>query len=372
MQIRATFWDKLRQLCAQSLGDSNPLRSQIDDRFARIADSAPDDRHRIIADVFTMLGGLPNAADLGFLIGGRMPLTAYGPLSLGVLTAPTISHALRLAADVHNLMALLTTYTYEENASEGRLTIGFRHPVSSTGEALAVAACAATFESAIAHHSGRSANFARLELTSSSKGNEPIYRKRLSLLPHTSSKSNALVFARDTLDLPNDLADMDTYKSVVRACRDMAEQQAGTSSLVERARQAILSDIGAPPSQENLAKMLNLTPRQLRTHLARSRTNYQEIVRDCRTQYAQALLKNPSLTLSQIADRLGYLDQSAFSHAYRRWTGKGPSAFRIGTDAVDHDVRLHFTDSGMPPDIAAHVLEPFFTTKPATLGELPA
>lgn len=331
MQIRPTFWEKMRHVCAQSLGDNNPLRSQIDDMFARIPEAAQGDRHRTMADVFNMLGRMPNAPDLGFLIGGRLPLTAYGSLSLGVLTAPTVGQALRIAADVHNLMAPLTTYKYEETASEGHLTIGFRYPTSSTGEALAVATCAATFEREIALHSGRSANFVRLELTPSSKGTEPTYRKRLLLTPHTNSKSNTLVFARDILDLPNDRGDTDTFSSIVRACREMDERQAGRSSLIERVRQAILSNIGAPPSQESAARMLNLTPRQLRTHLARLRTSYREIVRDCRTEYAQVLLKNPSLPLSQIADRLGYLDQSAFSHAYYRWTGKRPSDLRIET-----------------------------------------
>ena len=44
--------------------------------------------------------------------------------------------------------------------------------------------------------------------------------------------------------------------------------------------------------------------------------------------------------------------------------------FRIEIDAVDHDVRLRFTDngSGIPQDVVARVFEPFFTTKPATHG----
>lgn len=340
MQIRPTFRDKLRHLCAQSLGDNDPFRSRIDGMFARMQEATRDDQHPLMAEVFGLLGRLPNAVDLGFLIGGRLPLTAYGALSLGVLAAPTVSQALRLAAEVHNLMALLTTYTYEENASEGRLSIGFRCPVSNTAEALAVATCAATFEREIAHHSGRSANFARLELTPSSKGNEQSYRRRLGLVPHTNSKSNTLVFARDTLDLPNERADNDTFLSVVRACREMAEHQAGSSPIVERVRQAVQSEIGALPSQEGLARALNLTPRQLRARLAKMGTNYQEIVRDCRISYSLTLLRNPALTLTQIAERLGYLDQSTFSHAYYRWTGKRPSDLRIEAPS-----RCNLTDS---------------------------
>lgn len=40
------------------------------------------------------------------------------------------------------------------------------------------------------------------------------------------------------------------------------------------------------------------------------------------------LLNNPALSLSEIAFSLGYADASAFSHAFRRWTGRTPRTLR--------------------------------------------
>ncbi len=327
MQIQPTFWLQMRRLCAQHLGSEDSLRPQIDDIFEQIPESSRGDRHQVVADLFTMLGRLPDAAELGFLIGGRLPLTAYGALSLGILTAPTVGDALRFVTDVHHLVASLIDCSY----SEGRLTIGFRCPIDSDGEALAVAVCAATIDREIARYSGHSGNFARLELTPSSKGAIASYRKHLSLMPYTDGKSNTLVFERAVLDLPNAHADVDTFNSVMRACAERTDLQVDGASLPDRMREVIMSGIGAPPSQASLAKILDLTPRQLRTHLKWRRTSYQAIVRDCRTEYASALLMSPSLSLSQIADRLGYSDLPAFSHAFYRWTGKSPSAFRTET-----------------------------------------
>ncbi len=328
MQIQPSFWIKLRRLWAPHLGSADPLRFHIDSMINRIMESGRDEQHRKIANLFTTLGRLPNAVELGFQIGARVPVTAYGVLSLGALTAPTVGAALRFIADVHHLAVPLVDCAYAESASEGRLTIGFRCPIDCAGEALIVAVCTAAIDAEIARRSGRSGNIARLELTPSSKGAETSYRKCLSLTPNTDGKSNTLVFARAVLDLPNMHADIDTFNSIVRACAARADFQVCGSMLKDRVREAIMSGIAAPPSQERLAKALNLTPRQLRIRLERERTSYQEIIRSCRIEYASALLQNPSLSLSQLADRLGYSDLSAFSHAFYRWTGKSPSAFR--------------------------------------------
>ncbi len=45
---------------------------------------------------------------------------------------------------------------------------------------------------------------------------------------------------------------------------------------------------------------------------------------------AKGYLTDPELSLAQIAYLLGYGDQSAFSNAFRRWTGHSPRRFRAG------------------------------------------
>lgn len=333
MQIQPSFCVKLRRFCAQQLADGDPLQPDIRELVDRLAGCTRGDQHQVMAALFTALGRFSNGMDLGFLIGGRMPVTAYGALSLGVLTAPTIGDALRFVAAAHHLVLPLIDLAYEEATSEGRLTIGFRSPIDSVGEALIVAMFTAALEAEIGRRSGRSGNLIRLELTPSSKGTEASYRKWLSLVPHTDGKSNTLILGHGALGLPSAHADADTFESIMSACAETTGARVCEATLRERVREAVMSAIGAPPSQERLARMLDLTPRQLRIRLGRERTSYQAIIRKCRVEYASALLQNFSLPLAQVADRLGYGDLSAFSHAFCRWTGKSPSAFRIDMHA---------------------------------------
>ena len=47
-----------------------------------------------------------------------------------------------------------------------------------------------------------------------------------------------------------------------------------------------------------------------------------------RAELASVYMGDAALSLAEIAFLLGYSDQSAFSRAYRRWTGRAPTAAR--------------------------------------------
>jgi AraC-like DNA-binding protein len=47
-----------------------------------------------------------------------------------------------------------------------------------------------------------------------------------------------------------------------------------------------------------------------------------------RRDLAKRYLREPELTISEIAWLLGYRQTSSFNHAFKRWTGKMPSGVR--------------------------------------------
>jgi len=55
---------------------------------------------------------------------------------------------------------------------------------------------------------------------------------------------------------------------------------------------------------------------------------FEKLVDDVRREQATELLKDQLLPLSDVAALLGYVEQSSFSHAFRRWTGTSPRAWR--------------------------------------------
>jgi AraC-like DNA-binding protein len=68
--------------------------------------------------------------------------------------------------------------------------------------------------------------------------------------------------------------------------------------------------------------------RTLSRRLADEGVTYEEVVDQLRRSLALQYLKEPGLTLSQIAWLLGYEGSTSFNHAFARWTGQSPSAAR--------------------------------------------
>lgn len=83
-----------------------------------------------------------------------------------------------------------------------------------------------------------------------------------------------------------------------------------------------------PPSIEAIAKNLAMSPRTLRRRMADEGYSYQEIKNLAREKRAQYYLTNTSMPLSEIAFELGYSELSAFSRAFRAWTGETPQSYR--------------------------------------------
>ena len=77
-----------------------------------------------------------------------------------------------------------------------------------------------------------------------------------------------------------------------------------------------------------VAGKLAMSPRNLQLKLKEEGTTYQEVLDDLRKKIALDNLKEPGASIGDLAFLLGYSDQSAFNHAFKRWTGKTPRQFR--------------------------------------------
>jgi AraC-like DNA-binding protein len=77
-----------------------------------------------------------------------------------------------------------------------------------------------------------------------------------------------------------------------------------------------------------VARKLGQSPRTLARRLASEGLTFADILRELRIGLAKRHLGDKNLTISQIAWLLGYRDVSAFTNAYRRWTGHSPRMTR--------------------------------------------
>lgn len=76
------------------------------------------------------------------------------------------------------------------------------------------------------------------------------------------------------------------------------------------------------------SSILCVSPRTLQDRLKNEGSSYQDILKNVKTRIAKERLLNKNNSISDIASLLGYSEQSAFNHAFKRWTGMTPKKFR--------------------------------------------
>lgn len=100
-------------------------------------------------------------------------------------------------------------------------------------------------------------------------------------------------------------------------------------SFSSTAQQAILN-LKEPglPSIQQVAAQLNMSTRSFQRKLQEENTSFKEVLEELRKQSAFNYLKNPDLSVKEIAYLLDYADAASFSRSFKRWTGKTPVEFR--------------------------------------------
>lgn len=81
-------------------------------------------------------------------------------------------------------------------------------------------------------------------------------------------------------------------------------------------------------SADEIADLLAMHRRTLSRRLKESGSGYRTIANEIRFEIARQLLEETDVSLGQIAAALGYSEASAFTRAFRRWSGQTPTAWR--------------------------------------------
>jgi len=81
-------------------------------------------------------------------------------------------------------------------------------------------------------------------------------------------------------------------------------------------------------SLEDVAANFNMTPRSLQRRLREESVTFQQLADSVRKSLALNYMEAGKYQLKEISYMLGYNELSAFSRAFKRWTGKAPVDFR--------------------------------------------
>jgi AraC-like DNA-binding protein len=158
------------------------------------------------------------------------------------------------------------------------------------------------------------------------------YERVFGALPRFGAPANTARFPASLLALPVANADVALYP-VLRehAERLLSERDARQASpaIVAQVRDSIVRNLANDRVRlASVAQELGLTPRTLQRKLAEAGASFQQVLDETRHDLARQYLRQRDLPLADIAFLLGYQEQSAFTHAFKEWSGLNPGAWR--------------------------------------------
>ena len=138
-----------------------------------------------------------------------------------------------------------------------------------------------------------------------------------------------LVFAHAYLALPLRKSDPSLLSLLDQQAEALLQQVAAVPAIVDAWRKTLVPLIReGKTSLAALAQAHHTSPRSLQRRLSEQGTSFQQLLDNTRQHLAEGHLRDAKLDLAEIALLLGYSEQSAFTRAFRAWTGLAPAQWR--------------------------------------------
>ncbi len=146
------------------------------------------------------------------------------------------------------------------------------------------------------------------------------------------AERNAQVLDRRVLDAPLPNADAQATVICERQCAELLARRRRRAGVSTAVRSFLLHECGGRPSLEQIARARHADVRTIRRQLSAEGTSFRALADEVHETLATELLATTSVTVEQVAARLGYADAASFTRAYKRWTGRTPGA--VARDAT--------------------------------------
>ncbi len=144
-----------------------------------------------------------------------------------------------------------------------------------------------------------------------------------------SQPTNSIVFRRSDLDAV--MPDHDPYlfsliEPFMRGRRKARGRMDDLIGLVRHHIEAAFHE--GNPQLSTVAAALGMTSWTLQRRLRALNVSFNDLVRGARRELALRYVAEPHIPITEIAFLLGYSELSAFSRAFRQWTGMSPARYR--------------------------------------------
>lgn len=283
---------------------------------------------------FTALGRLTaigaertRCPHFGLLVGQRNTLASLGLLGSLMRNSETVGDALRALAAHHGLLnrgAVIGITT------DGKLALASYSPYqpNATGVALHCERALAAVTNVLRTLCGAQWAPEEVLLPRLQPRDTAVYKAFFRAPVRFEQEIAALVFSKALLKQR-----IDGGNAVARGIAERRVKQLEASipaDVTDELRQRLRATMTEKQlSAQQVARMMAIHRRTLSRRLKAEGTNFRSVANETRFGIAKQLLADTNMSLAQVAAALEFSEPAAFTHAFRRWTGTTPSAWRL-------------------------------------------
>lgn len=266
---------------------------------------------------------------LPFRYGTAIRVDDFGALGLALKTASTLQDALKRL--VRYILVLSDTLEYEliDEVGGGRFVMS--RPGHSRGGQLANECALAAVTSLMRQITDLQVTPVAVSFRHPRPRSEEAHRSFFGCPIHFEDRVNALHLNTETLQTRTRLADEGLSAFLLATLDDLKEAKADRP-LETQVYSAVTDSLpDGRPRKSQIARRLGMSERTLHRRLAEQGQTFQSIANQAQRQAAESLLINGDNSLAEVAFLTGFSDQSAFTRAFKGWTGQTPLTFREST-----------------------------------------
>jgi AraC-like DNA-binding protein len=259
----------------------------------------------------------------------QLSIDAYGVLGLACKTARDMGQAL---ATLERYLPVYADAVGAKRIQRGpRVSLVFERPgTPSLGWRCSLESALAELLGAMRAVAGRTIVPEAVTLSFPAPRDLKRHAAYFGVRPTFGAAECAMVFDARVLSLPLLRADHGLFVHLERELSrlEVARQGERRLDIAERVRVEVLRLLPRAARLGNVARALALSERTLQRHLAGEGVRFEEVVDHARRELAEALLPDASRSIAEVAAATGFSEVASFSRAFRRWTGRSPSALR--------------------------------------------
>ncbi|QIG80817.1 helix-turn-helix domain-containing protein [Stakelama tenebrarum] len=255
----------------------------------------------------------------------------FGAVGMAFKSAPTLRRSFERMDRHARLYNRSSTFELVQEGAQW-LWVHHRTAPDCDGMYLSNEAALGTFLSLCREASGADCAPLQLRLVHRDLGTADALRTHFGCDVQFEAGIDAIVFDAAQMERPNRIGDETIWQFFTQHLAENHPEIEGDGidqEVMLRVADALSDGV---PSLERIAADLGIGSRTLQRRLSDLGKSYQSLVEEARRKLALKLIADTRYPLTEVAFLTGFAEQSSFTRAFKRWSGKTPRDYRLGRD----------------------------------------